>query len=160
MNSGTGQTSGLTGTTAGNHAGFSGEGSHFGNTRDTVGSGNTSGLTGQNTTGLGNTQNTTSLGGTQNTQGTTTAGPHSSNLANKADPRVDSDLDGSRIAGNTSGVGNTSTGTGYGTSASTGTGLGSSTGTYDNTTGSTGHQSSHLGRDAAVGAGGVGLAEQ
>ncbi|KAL6720455.1 hypothetical protein ACLMJK_002378 [Lecanora helva] len=28
--------------------------------------------------------------------GSTTAGPHSSNLANKADPRVDSDLDGSR----------------------------------------------------------------
>lgn len=29
-----------------------------------------------------------------------TAGPHSSHLANKADPRVDSDLDGSRTAGN------------------------------------------------------------
>jgi hypothetical protein len=29
----------------------------------------------------------------------TTAGPHSSNLANKLDPRVDSDLDGSRNAG-------------------------------------------------------------
>ena len=33
--------------------------------------------------------------------GGTTAGPHSSSLANKADPRVDSDLDGSRTAGNT-----------------------------------------------------------
>lgn len=31
----------------------------------------------------------------------TTAGPHSSNLANKADPRVDSDLDGSGTLGNT-----------------------------------------------------------
>ncbi|KAL9127515.1 MAG: hypothetical protein Q9217_003625 [Psora testacea] len=47
------------------------------------------------------------------------AGPHSSNLANKADPRVDSDLDGSRNLGgsntdhrsNTSGL---SSGTGYG----------------------------------------------
>lgn len=32
--------------------------------------------------------------------GGTTAGPHSSDLANKADPRVDSDLDGSKTAGN------------------------------------------------------------
>lgn len=30
-----------------------------------------------------------------------TAGPHSSNLANKADPRVDSDLDGSKTVGST-----------------------------------------------------------
>jgi hypothetical protein len=29
--------------------------------------------------------------------GSTNAGPHNSNLANKADPRVDSDMDGSRI---------------------------------------------------------------
>ena len=35
--------------------------------------------------------------------GTTNTGPHSSSLANKADPSVDSDLDGSRTAG-TSGV--------------------------------------------------------
>ena len=40
------------------------------------------------------------------------------------------------------------------------TGLGHSTGAYDNTTSSTGQHSSHVGRDAAVGAGGVGLAEQ
>jgi hypothetical protein len=54
--------------------------------------------------------------------GTTTAGPHGSNLANKADPRVDSDLDGSRTVGNTGGVSNTtSAGTGYGTSTGTGT---------------------------------------
>lgn len=33
---------------------------------------------------------------THGTQGSTTAGPHSSNAMNKADPRIDSDLDGSR----------------------------------------------------------------
>ena len=33
--------------------------------------------------------------------GSTTLGPHSSNLANKADPRVDSDLSGSRNAADT-----------------------------------------------------------
>ena len=54
----------------------------------------------------------------------TTAGPHNSNLANKADPRVDSDRDGSRNLGAAQ--------PGYGTSG-TSTGLGSG---YDNTTGS------------------------
>ena len=69
----------------------------------------------------------------------TTAGPHSSNLANKADPRVDSDLDGSG-AGHTGGTaaigttttarsfplgipsttGGTSTNTGYGGSTTSG----------------------------------------
>lgn len=52
----------------------------------------------------------------------TTAGPHSSNLENKLDPRVDSDRDGSRNFGASSG--------GYGTTH-TGTGHGSGTG-YDN----------------------------
>ena len=60
----------------------------------------------------------TSTTGTTNTydnQRSTNAGPHDSNLANKADPRVDSDRDG-RIGpertGNTTGTGNsTSTGT-------------------------------------------------
>lgn len=41
--------------------------------------------------------------------GTTTSGPHTSNLANKADPRVDSDRDGSGGLGSTGGYG---TGTG------------------------------------------------
>ncbi len=63
--------------------------------------------------------------------GSNSTGPHSSNLANKADPRVDSDLDGSRNLG--------------------ATGFGSGTGP---TTGSA-HQG-HLGRDAALGAGAVG----
>jgi len=70
----------------------------------------------------------TSGTGTQNT-----AGPHSSNLANKADPRVDSDLDGSRNLGAASGT----TGTGFGSSNTTGTtGYGSS-----NTAGTTGYGS-------------------
>ncbi|KAL8696149.1 MAG: hypothetical protein Q9224_002945 [Gallowayella concinna] len=58
--------------------------------------------------------------------GSTTAGPHGSNVGNKMDPRVDSDLDGSRGMG-----GRGTTGTGYG-SGSTGSGYGS------NTTGTTG----------------------
>lgn len=66
--------------------------------------------------------------GSYPSSGSTTAGPHSSNLANKADPRVDSDLDGSR----------TTPTTGYGS----GTGA---------TAGST-HQG-FLGRDATFGAG-------
>lgn len=57
--------------------------------------------------------------------GSTTAGPHDSNIANKVDPRVDSDMDGSRNMGATQTHG--TTGTGYGTT--TGTGYGSTTGT-------------------------------
>ena len=62
----------------------------------------------------------------------TTTGPHSSNLENKMDPRVDSDRDGSRNMGatgaGTGGYGTGATGTtgGYG-SGTTGSG-------YDNTT--------------------------
>ncbi|KAL8738411.1 MAG: hypothetical protein Q9181_000782 [Wetmoreana brouardii] len=37
--------------------------------------------------------------------GTTTSGPHTSDIANKADPRVDSDRDGSRAIGTTGGYG-------------------------------------------------------
>ena len=63
--------------------------------------------------------------------GQTTAGPHSSNLENKLDPRVDSDMDGSRRVGGNSGT----TGTGYGTdgamrgTGTTGTGTSGTTGT-------------------------------
>lgn len=44
--------------------------------------------------GAGNTSSTsgTGYGSGHGSTGTSTAGPHSSNLANKADPRVDSDL--------------------------------------------------------------------
>ena len=72
-------------------------------------------LGGSSTTGAGLT----------GTRGQTTAGPHSSNLENKLDPRVDSDMDGSRRVGGTSG-------TGYGTDSSmrgTGTGTAGTTGT-------------------------------
>ena len=57
--------------------------------------------------------------GSTSTTGPTTAGPHSSDLANKADPRVDSALDGSRTTGTSA------TGTQHGT-----TGTHSTTGTY------------------------------
>ena len=53
---------------------------------------------------------------------TTTAGPHSSNLANKADPRVDSDLDGGRNLGHgqQGGYGSSTAG-GYGSNQAYGT---------------------------------------
>ncbi|KAG4429236.1 hypothetical protein IFR05_015285 [Cadophora sp. M221] len=99
-------------------------------------------------TGLGSS-NTHSTGlGSSNTHSTglgssnTTAGPHSSNLANKADPRVDSDLDGSNRH-----TGNGVTGTGYGSSNTHSTGLGSSnthsTGAYNSNT-TAGPHSSNL----------------
>ena len=79
---------------------------------------------------LGGNSDTTSSSGYPSTS-TNTAGPHSSNLANKTDPRVDSDFDGSRTAG--------STGYGSGTGPSTGSS----------------HQG-NFGRDTALGAGAVG----
>ncbi|RXG47656.1 hypothetical protein VDGE_00159 [Verticillium dahliae] len=77
-----------------------------------IGSGATgvgAGATGLGSSGYGNTS--------------TNTGPHDSNLANKADPRVDSDRD---HRGTTGTYGSSTTGTGYG-SSTTGTG-------YDNTT--------------------------
>ncbi|EGR47717.1 uncharacterized protein TRIREDRAFT_49366 [Trichoderma reesei QM6a] len=78
------------------------------------------------TTGTTGTSGTTGYGtGSHSTQ---TAGMHSSNLANKADPRVDSDLDGSRNMGMKShGAthGTTTTGSSTGTSGTTGFGSGS-----------------------------------
>lgn len=84
----------------------------------TTGQSTSSGMTGtghHSTTGH-------NLSGTHGNTGVTGVGPHSSSLANKADPRVDSDLDGSRKMGAAST-------THHGT---TGTGL---TGTHHNTTG-------------------------
>merc|ERR1712000_366401 len=107
-------------------------------------------------TGLGSS-NTHSTGLGSNTHGTTgaygsntTAGPHSSNVANKVDPRVDSDLDGSnRVGAGNTGYGASNThSTGLGSSNTHSTGLGSSnthgtTGAYgSNTTGTTAHNSS------------------
>lgn len=79
----------------------------------TYGSGVTGGTTG---TGYGNTS--------------TNAGPHDSNLANKLDPRVDSDLDGSsRIGAGTTST-TTGTGAGYG-----GSHVGNTTGHHTGATG-------------------------
>ncbi|KAG0648880.1 hypothetical protein D0Z07_4630 [Hyphodiscus hymeniophilus] len=115
---GTSGTSGTSGVHSGNDQTSGLTSGH----RDNLGSSNT---TTQNTTssGLGNTSNTTStgLGNTQTTGlSSGTAGPHTSGLANKADPRVDSDLDGSRTAG----VGNTSSSLGSNQNT-TSSGLGS-----------------------------------
>ncbi|PMD25499.1 hypothetical protein NA56DRAFT_642489 [Hyaloscypha hepaticicola] len=72
--------------------------------------------------------------------GSTNAGPHSSNLANKVDPRVDSDLNGSRNMGATTGTSSEGySGTGYGTNnGATGIGAHSNTG---NTTAAGPHSS-------------------
>jgi len=51
--------------------------------------------------------------------GSTNAGPHNSNLENKLDPRVDSDLDGSRGVGSNRGTTGT---TGYGSNTGNTTG--------------------------------------
>lgn len=99
---------------------------HHDRERDTLGSD-----TGRSFPLGGNSTSTTGSGYPSNTAGSTTAGPHSSNLVNKADPRVDSDLSGSRNTG--------ATGLGSGTGASAGPA----------------HQG-HLGRDAAIGGGTVG----
>jgi hypothetical protein len=69
---------------SGNTGALTGEGSHFDNSRDPPSG------TGLGSSNVGNAP--------------TTAGPHSTDLANKADPRVDSDLDGSPTAGDTTGA--------------------------------------------------------
>jgi hypothetical protein len=77
----------------------------------------TTGTVGHGNTGLTGTQH-------YNNPQSTNAGPHSSNLANSMDPRVDSDRDGSRNMG----------ATGYGTTGSANTGLTGTTG-HTGTTG-------------------------
>ncbi|KAK2624969.1 hypothetical protein QTJ16_005338 [Diplocarpon rosae] len=57
----------------------------------------------------------------------TTAGPHSSNVANKLDPRIDSDFDGSKRIGGTTGT--------TGTSGYSGTHAGNTSGAYTGVTG-------------------------
>ena len=104
-----------------NNQGFSGEGRHhdggaFGstNTRD---SGYNSGVSG---------------GSGYDNPSSTNAGPHSSNLLNKADPRVDSDRDGRSGTGNSTGagLGGNTPGTSYG--SGTHSGYGGNTSTHDN----------------------------
>lgn len=90
----------------------------------------TAGTTTHGTTGTtgGYTGTGTGVTGT----GSTNAGPHNSNLANKMDPRVDSDMDGSRNMGAATGAAGT-TGTYSGTHA------GNNTGGYTGTTGGISH---------------------
>ncbi|KAI3286136.1 hypothetical protein DTO002I6_8342 [Penicillium roqueforti] len=119
-------TSGVTGTGAGLGS------SHPTTATGTHGSGTTYDTSDVTGTGAG-------LGSTHNTTGSTNAGPHSSNIANKADPRVDSDRDNrARHEGLTgTGLGSThpttatgthgsalGSGTTHGTSGVTGTGAG------------------------------------
>lgn len=95
-----------------------------GRAQQTYGTTGTTGTTGMNT-GM-NTGNTY----TQNEYGTgsTNAGPHNSNMANKMDPRVDSDLDGRAVHRNTEysaagmNTGSNTMGNTYGTTGSTNAG--------------------------------------
>lgn len=95
------------------------------------------GALGGNSTGSGMTGS-----GMTGHHSNTTAGPHGSNIGNKMDPRVDSDLDGSRNMGaRDTGYGSNTTGTGstgYG-SGHTGSSHAPVTSGYgSNTTGTTG----------------------
>lgn len=74
----------------------------------------------------------------------TNAGPHSSNVANKVDPRVDSDRDGSKTVGNTTAYGS-STGTGtHGMTGMTGTGTTGTSGFGTHSSGGHGPHSSGI----------------
>ncbi|KAF7714309.1 Uncharacterized protein PECH_000437 [Penicillium ucsense] len=91
--------------------------------------------------------NTTSTGTSANAYDSTQSanyGPHGSNVANKADPRVDSDRDGRTGYGHSSSTPGTGLGSHSTTAGTTGTGLQSST---------TGHHGSHHGTAAGVGSG-------
>lgn len=91
-------------------------------------------MTGTGTT-AGNYGTTGSSYGTTESGYSTNAGSHDSNIANKMDPRVDSDLD-HRANPTSSAPGNTDTGMTHSTGG-VGTGMGSTTGTgMGNTTGS------------------------
>jgi len=60
-----------------------------------------------NTRGTGTTGGFSGVGTGVNTTSSTNAGPHSSNIANKLDPRIDSDHDGSRNLGAANGTSST-----------------------------------------------------
>jgi len=140
----TGTTGGYTGTGNGvTGTGSTNAGPHSSNLANKVdprvdsdmdGSRNMGAATG--TTGTTHTHGTTGgYTGTGNGvtgTGSTNAGPHNSNLANKIDPRVDSDMDGSRNMGAATGAAGT-TGTYSGTHA------GNNTGGFTGTTGGISH---------------------
>lgn len=101
-------------------------GSGFGSSGPGIGSAGTHGTHG--THGGAGIGSTGVSGGGYGDPRSTNVGPHSSNIGNKADPRIDSDLDGGRSGGlGTSGAGHTGH-TGYG-QGTTGAGIGS-TGTH------------------------------
>ncbi|CAI7616942.1 unnamed protein product [Penicillium crustosum] len=121
-------------------------GAGLGTSRDTTtatGSHGTHGTTYGATQGSGTTHGTSDvtgtgagLGSTHGTTGSTNVGPHSSNIANKADPRVDSDRDNRARHEGLTGAGlGSAHGTTHGTSGITGTGAG--LGSTHGTTGGT-----------------------
>jgi hypothetical protein len=66
----------------------------------------------ENEKGLGSTTTARGIGSTQGTgysSGMTTAGPHSSDLENKADSRIDSNIDNSRTMGTSGAAGSNTT---------------------------------------------------
>jgi len=89
--------------------------------------------TGTTHTGHGTTGGFTGTGaGVTGTSGSTNAGPHNSNIVNKLDPTVDSDLDGSRNLGassgqRTAGYSGTNAGNNFGSNTGTSGGISSST---------------------------------
>jgi len=109
--------SGLTGNNHSTHTGTGVGGAGYGSSTGTSGLGGTHA---GNTT----TSHTGTSGGISNS---TNAGPHNSNLANKADPRVDSDLDGK---GNRHGAS-----TGHGITGASGSHATPGSGTAQNTAG-------------------------
>ncbi|KAF5003655.1 hypothetical protein FDECE_9798 [Fusarium decemcellulare] len=98
---GLGHTTGTSGFSSAG-AGAHGPGHSSGLTEGTTGSHGAGGYSGTGATGTHHTQGT-SLGSTGGAYGTgpapNTAGPHKSDMLNKADPRVDSNLDGSKTVG-------------------------------------------------------------
>ncbi|KXG51803.1 uncharacterized protein PGRI_091960 [Penicillium griseofulvum] len=114
---------GLTGASTG--AGLGSTHGTTGTHSSTLGSGTTHGTSGVTGTGagLGSTHHTAATG-THGTTTSTNAGPHSSNIANKVDPRVDSDRDNRAQHGGLTGA---STGSGLGSTHHTGAGAHSST---------------------------------
>merc|ERR1711964_163788 len=92
--------------------------------RDNIRSGAGVGHTGTTGAGYGAGHTGTTGAGYGNDPRSTNAGPHSSNLMNSADPRVDSDRDGSRNMGAATHSGTTSAGYGAGHTGTTGAGYG------------------------------------
>ncbi|KAJ5212924.1 hypothetical protein N7449_000093 [Penicillium cf. viridicatum] len=148
---GTHGTSGVSGAGTGAGLGSTHGTTTTGTHGSALGSGTTHGTSGVTSTGAG-------LGSTHDTTGSTNVGPHSSNMANKLDPRVDSDSDNRARHEDLTGA---STGSGLGpthdtTHGTTGvTGTGAGLGSTHGTTTATGPHSSTLGTGTTHGTSGV-----